>query len=211
MQVKRDGYSIVIVGRWNPYILTPQWVAEYLFEGKRQIQIEFSLNLDLPNRYKIHNVLITPTPEKILLSSADNSDESLSEMSKAAVKLCNILQYTPLNAVGINFGYVETEEKETLLDMFRLEKIDDPFSDDGWQIKTREIKRLMIKDNIYVNLSVTLDEATNFNFDFNYHYNLVKNRQSITELLAEGKVISYKNNSLGILTNIYKLKLANND
>lgn len=209
MQIKPNSFEIILVGRWNPYILNPQWIAEHLFEHKAQVQIEFSLNLDLPNRYKIHNVQITPTPEKVVFSSFDNSDESLLLMGRVAVKLCNILSHTPLMAIGVNFVYIESENKEGLYEKFGFDK-NDAFSDDGWEVKTQGFSRFLVKGDYNLNLKVSLDRQNNFNFGFNYHYNIRK-REKIIELLENQTVILYRDNSLELLDTIYNLKLKAND
>ena len=205
MQIKPNSFAIVIIGRWNPYILTPQWITENLFENKPPVQIEFSLNLDLPNRYRINNVFITPTTEKIILTSFDNSHESLIAMGNVAVKLCSILLHTPVMSLGINFGYFENENKEELLEMFAFEK-NDPFSNDGWNIKSYTVKKFMVKDKFQLNLTTTIDENNDLHFEFNYHYN-VPNRDFLETLFNNDNILSFKENSLELLNNVYKLKL----
>ncbi len=209
MEIKPNSFTVVIVGRWNPYILAPQWITQHLFNDVPPVQIEFSLNLDLPNRYKILNVLITPTPEKVILTSVDNSVESLTQMGEVAIKLCNTLAHTPLNAIGINFGYIEKENRQELLENFDFEK-NDPFSENEWEIKSHLIQRSLIKDNYKLNFSLSMDENDNFHFDFNYNY-VLPTREFIQELLADGKIISFYENSLELMENFYELKLQNND
>lgn len=209
MQIKPNSFEVVLVGRWNPYILNPQWIAENLFENKSKVQIEFSLNLDTPNRYKIDNVQITPTPDRVTFSSFDNSDESLILMGNVAVKLCNILSHTPLMAIGVNFAYIEAENKNDLFEKFGFDK-NDPFSEGGWQVKTQGFSRFLVKENYSLNFKVSLDRQNNFNFTFNYHYN-IRNRDKLNELLENQSVINYRDNSLELLDTIYNLKLKAND
>ena len=180
-----------------------------MFNDKPPIEIEFSLNLDLPNRYKIKGIYITPTPDKVILSSVDNSEESLRQMSNFAVRLCKILTHTPLRSIGVNFGYFESESKEDLYDKFSFDK-NDPFSEEGWQIKDYAVKRYMVKEGFDLNFTTTIDENSNFRLEFNYHYNITE-KNNIIDLFEKFDILSFKSNSQDLLYNIYKLKLPNND
>jgi hypothetical protein len=217
MQIKPNSFSIVVVGRWNPYILTPQWITQHLFDNAPPVQIEFSLNLDLPNRFKVHNVIITPTPEKVIITSVDDNAESLTQIGTVATKLCSILEHTPLIAIGINFGYIEKEDKSELLSNLDFDK-NDPFSEDGWRINSHLVKRFIVKDHYKLNFTLTLDDNDDFHFDFNYNYVITPkelagktSREYIEDLLKGNGVISFYENSKELLNNVYNLKLQNND
>jgi hypothetical protein len=207
MIIKESSYSIVLAGKWNPAILTPAWLAANLFEGNPQVQIEFSLNFDIPSRYKIKNVTISPSVDRVILLSNDNSDESLTLLESVAIKLCATLGHTPLVAVGVNFGFIEKENKDLLLPLMNFSDSND-ITDSGWSISNQSIKRSLSKGGYFTNLNISLDENSDFHFDFNYHYVTI-NATQVSDCLL-GKVIDYKNQSITLLNELFNLEIQEN-
>ena len=169
MQTKPSSFSIVLAGKWNPAIITPPWILANLLEDNQQIEIEFSLSFDIPSRFKINNITISPSIDRIILVSNDGSDESLELIELIAIKLCNILSHTPLVAVGINFSFIETLNKELLLPLFTFSDAN-KLDDNNWEVSNQSIKRTLKKETYNINLTINMDNETNVSLDFNHHY-----------------------------------------
>jgi hypothetical protein len=204
MQIKENSYSIVLVGKWNNAILNPGWLVENLFEGNPEVKIEFSLNADMPSRYIIKNIIIAPSTDRVIFISNDNSDDSISLMESIAVKLCSILEHTPLVAVGVNFAYIEKVNKDKLLPLLNFSD-NDSYSDNNWNISNQSIKRNLIKDHYNVNVSIAINKESDFELTFNYHYPAT-NVANIKECLV-GKAIDYKNKAIELAKIIYEIEL----
>jgi len=207
MIIKESSYSIVLAGKWNPAILTPAWLAANLFEGNHQVQIEFSLNFDFPPRYKIRNITISPSVDKVILLSNDNSDDSLTLLESVAIKLCATLGHTPFVAVGVNFGFIEKQNKNSLLPLMNFPDSNN-ITDSGWNISNQSIKRSLSKEGYFTNLKISLDGNSDFHFDFNYHYPTI-NATQVSECLSE-KVIDYKNQCITLLNELFNLEIEEN-
>lgn len=207
MQIKENSYSIVLVGKWNPAILAPNWIVANLFENNPSVQIEFSLTFDIPSRYKVGNITISPAVDRIIFLSNDNSDESLKLMESAAIKLCDILNHTPLVAVGINFGYIEKVNKEKLLPLMEFSDTDE-ITNDGWNISNQSITRYLSKNGYLTNLTISIDGNSDFNFDFNFQYQTL-NANQVSEHLS-GKVVDYKNQAISLLNTLYNIQIQEN-
>lgn len=208
MVIKQLSYAIVLVGKWNPSILTPSWLVANIVEDNPQVLVEFSINLDMPSRYRVKNVIIAPALDKTVFLSMDNSDESLTLMESMAIKLCSILSHTPLAAVGINFGFIEKTNKDELLQLIKFADTD-KITENGWQISKQSIKRALKKDNYFINLTISFNDQSDFEFNFNFHYPVNTSAQVSTCL--QGKVIEYKNQALTLLDTLFNLKLETND
>ena len=207
MIIKESSFSIVLAGKWNPSILTPAWLTVNLFDDNPQFQIEFSLNFDIPSRYKVKNITISPSVDRVILTSNDNSDESLNLLESVAIKLCAILSHTPLIAVGVNLGFIEKQNKNLLLPLMSFPD-DNDITDNGWVISNQSIKRSLSKEGYFTNLTISLDQNSDFHFDFNYHYNAISANQVSACLL--NKVTDYKSQSIELLNQLFKLNIKEN-
>ncbi len=207
MTIKELSYSIVVAGKWNPAILIPPWLVANLFTDNPQMQIEFSLNFDIPSRFRVKNIIIAPSNDRVILLSIDNSDDSLRLMEEVAIKLCTILSHTPFVAVGINFSYLEKTNKDGLLPLMNFTDANG-ITEKGWAISNQSIKRTLTKNGYLTNLTISLDQNSDFQFDFNYHYNTI-NITQISECLLN-KVIEYRNQSTGLLHELFNLELQTN-
>lgn len=207
MQIKELSYSVVIAGKWNPAILTPPWLVANLFDDNPQMQIEFSLNFDMPSRFRVKNIIIAPSVDRVILLSIDNSDDSLNLMEAVAIKLCNILSHTPIVAVGINFGFIEKQNKDGLLPLMNFSDSND-ITDDGWTISNQSIKRKLVKNEYTINLSISLDDNSDFHFDFNYNYK-ANNAVQVSACLLN-KVVVYKNQATSLLNELFNLQIQAN-
>lgn len=207
MLIKELSYSVVIAGKWNPAILTPSWLVANLFDDNPQMQVEFSLNFDIPSRFKVKNIIIAPAIDRVILLSADNSDESLALLETVAIKLCNTLSHTPLVAVGINFGFIEKVNKAALLPLMNFSDTN-AITEDGWAISNQSIKRSLSKDGFLINLTISLDDYSDFHFDFNFHYKTA-NAAAVSACLFE-KVLVCKNQATALLNTLFNLQLQAN-
>jgi hypothetical protein len=196
--------SIVVRGSWNRSILNPIWLVSNIFEDKPDIKVEFSINFDSPTRYRIGNMILIPGDEKLILSSVDNSDESLKFMEKTAITLCQILQHTPFKAVGINFSLFENENKRKLIPLMNFSD-KDYLSADSWIITQRTLSRHLESDFYKINFSIKMDENDDFHFDFNYHYPSTTIEEIIGNL--KDKTLQYRDNTLQLLNTLYDLNL----
>jgi hypothetical protein len=207
MQIKDSSYSIVLAGKWNPAIITPPWILANLVDGNPQIEIEFSLNFDIPSRFKINNITISPSVDRIILVSNDGSDESLSLIESIAIKLCDILSHTPFVAVGINFSFIETLNKEYLLPLFTFSDANN-LNDNNWDVSNQSIKRTLKKGAYNINLTINMDTDTNFVFDLNHHY--ITPTSELVSAALLGKVIDYKNQSISLLNDLFDIQIEQN-
>ena len=178
-----------------------------IFDDNPEVKIEFSLNFDFPSRYIVKSITVSPSVDRIILTSNDNSDESLNLIEAVAIKFCTILSHTPIVATGINFGYIERQNKDNLLLLMNFSD-NDNITDLGWGISNQTIKRTFTKDGYFVNMTITLDNASDFVFDFNYHYITLDAAMVSSSLF--GKVIDYKNQAVDLLNKLFNLEIEQN-
>ena len=183
MRPNLDKTTIIILGFWNRMIFTPAWVSKEIFNTERMnLQVPFAPMA--PYIYETDEQKLLVSGEKIKLSSKTINEESTKNNEQIAVKILESLTKTPVSAVGINFGFIETAPNDEILKLFNFND-DSEYGADGWDIKTRTINRRLEKDEKTLNLEIILnDENGEVEINANYHYD-VKSALEIVEIINE--------------------------
>ena len=200
MKVKRDSTNLVIAGKWNKYILSPDWLAKHIFE-KSEIKVEFSFAFDLTPRFTCDNIRIVPTEDKVTFIALEYLNDVLEKIENMAYILTDLLPFTPIVAFGTNFAYIEEGARLDLLDIFEL-KDNDKLSDYDVTIKKYSIRRTLLIEGQELNLNI-LQEGKNVVFDFNFHYDapsigFIKDN-------IKGRFVENKKIAENLLNNVYKI------
>jgi hypothetical protein len=210
MKIIDGSWSVVIVGKWNRYILTPEWVGKEIF-NQDKLEVQFPVNRpELPLRYKNQdNILFLPAIDKCQFIAQESYDDAtLSKISSFIKNLVSILKHTPVTAFGINFGFEEESHNFNQLNLFNFND-SNAYLDKKIVPSSTEIKRQFAINKHLMNLSVIYDSNQNkVFFNFNFHYDVTKPSE-INELVTKDLII--KKESLKILDDIYNLKLENEE
>ena len=111
MVLVNDKTSLVVVGVWNPAILTPDWVARNVlgFAKGQEVPVE----LDMPLRpgqapvYSLAGITYTPSRDRLVFRLKDTAAESLRRAQEAVARTLALLPHTPVRAFGQNFGFLD--------------------------------------------------------------------------------------------------------
>lgn len=202
MKPTEDGVTLIVAGKWNRYILSVEWLAKNIFRAD-DIQVEFSLNLDLPPRFLKDNVRIVATNSRIVFTALKYQDSVLSSIEQMAQRLATLLPVTPVTAFGINFAYRETAAPPSLIELFSFED-NARLADHGIAIQTSEIKRKVTLDDHIVNLSIRQESGV-IGLDFNFHTDIGALEQ--LPPLLEGRFVRNKNVAERLMKDVYGLAL----
>lgn len=205
MKEREESFSVVIIGNWNKYILNPSWVAKELFRNEEQLKVEFSLDLDLPNRYTDANVnvRIVPTNKSVTFFALNTDDNNLKLTEEMAKDLLDKLSYTPVTSFGINYGFTEDSSYMGLYELFNFMDKDE-LAEQEMELEASTIRRSFIIDDKQLNFTVKLQGDKLF-FDFNFHYNVsdaVEAKEKLNDAL-----LSNKETAMKILQDVYKLEI----
>lgn len=189
-----------MIGKWNKYVLNPNWAAKNLFL-QDSLDVSFPLSLDAPLFYTSKNIKFEPSDERVRLMAETVSDEVLLAIEEIGCKILHLLTYTPMRAVGINFGFVEKNKPE----LFSLFRITDQaeVSKDGAEIINTTISRKIIVEGGPLNFKIS-QLSDGVLFDFNFHYDV----KDATEAQGtiKGKILNYKAIAEKFLNSTYKLE-----
>lgn len=210
MKIVDGTWSVVIVGKWNRYILTPEWIGKKIFE-QDEFEVQFPVNRpELAPRYKSsNNILFMPAIHKCqFIAQPPYDNDMLTKMSSYIRKLVTILEHTPVTAFGNNFGFEVDSDKFGFLGLFNLADTG-PFLGKRLDPTTTEIKRQFPIDKHFLNFTI-IHNQEKVNFDFNFHYN-VSQPTEIAELVTDTLIIENKQKAYEILQEIYQLDLADDE
>jgi hypothetical protein len=199
LEAQIEGWGIVVAGNWNVSIFNPNWVSENIFD-KAEVQVEFPLTPGLSPRYTRDGVSVFLQGERLNLCPEQANDQCLKAVEDKAKRILDLLPHTPVNAVGINFIYKETDPKPGLSAMFnfqdtgRLDVL-------GFNTQVREIGRQLAWNAGMLNLTMRISNAGSILFNFNYHEQVASTVEAANAIA--GQVVSLEHKSRTLLDKLY--------
>jgi hypothetical protein len=133
-----------------------------------------------------------------------NDDAGLSRAATMARAVLQALPQTPIQAIGINFGYKESVPPGQLRAMF-TDVDDDELGQEGWTIGERKLIRRLTRGDDVLNLAITFGSDA-VDFDFNYHHEAGTNAAAL-RAVSEGHALALRDTALAILREVYHLEL----
>jgi hypothetical protein len=202
MKINAPGWTIVLAGNWNRYILSPQWSAKNIFDLE-ELKVEFALNLSMPPRFSSPDVTMIPSNNAVIFLPLQHDDECLQKAEQIAHNLIEKLPYTPMSAFGVNFSFIEDSPEAGLLSIFNFSdktKLDEF----GCEVKETSITRKIQLEGKIINLTVNNVEA-GIIVEFNFHYEVRDASHAMEQL--QGQVVLNKNLAYKMLSEIYNINV----
>lgn len=206
MKIKKESCTLVLLGHWNQYILSPGWSAKNIFD-EPGLGVEIALDLGLPPRYTSEQsrVRMIPTEDNVTFVALQHDDECLQKMENLAYTLVDKLSYTPVKAFGVNFGFVDEAGKGDLLEIFKFSD-NELLNSFGCQLTFSSIRRRLIVENRTLNLAIS-NKGDEVSFDFNFHFGVSGTSKAISKI--KSSVIENKKIAENLLKSVYKLDYDN--
>lgn len=185
--------SLVVAGAWNPAILVPAWVLRYGLlrpDGNEPVQIALpagqGLIFDFP-RYTLPEFTYIVRPDTLIINPASQTAAGLAQAEDAAAAMLGNLPHTPINGVGHNFEFRDSDPDPHTLQVFTQAAQD--VADQapaGWT----PISRLIASSfrigtgNTIANIQRQFD-GTNTIVKFNFHYPVVDGVEALEVLRGQ--------------------------
>lgn len=180
--------TLVVVGKWNIHIFSPEWVKKNLFDGK-EMQIAVALP-DGPFQFKNNYFELTVTSNRIHFEILSEEEDAQFEAISALRTILRLLNQTPVSAFGFNFAYeTDADMSRYFQDFGKNNELYTPFI--NTTIK-REAKWSFI-DESKKSMNITLLETNSntFRIDVNYD-NPITDCLEIMSLIDDDAVITSK-------------------
>lgn len=205
MRRKPEGWSIVLAGFWNRMIFTPEWVGPpRLFPGV-EIEARVALLPVLPLIYLDREVVMEISATRLVFRSRMLEIEATLLRTEAmAHTVLQALPETPVQAIGVNFGFREEYPPAHLMALFN-DADDLELGQEGWGIGERKLTRRLTRGNEVLNLAMALSGQA-VDFDFNFHTEVPTNAAAL-QAVAPGRVLTLRDAALALLVDVYHLQL----
>lgn len=208
MRPKKDSFSIVLLGAWNPSIFSQEWIKEYIAEPDTEnFTIAFPLDdPTAPRKISFEGVNVFPGRKQLLLQPEDPCVDGMKKCASVLVKILELLVHTPVTLCGINFSFEEDDDLEKLFSILSLSDRDDiPQSEYICEV-TSIVRRFLLSDENVLNLTLS-DERGSGQIGFNFHYEF-GDIQRYRELFESDRVEQKFNEALEFCQSTYGLNLV---
>lgn len=121
MKVIADKVTLVLVGAFNPAILTPEWIARngLGLEPGVDFQVEMlaPLGVAAPARYSFNGISYSATLRNVTFYLDPNAIQAGEQTLTAAANILQQLPHTPIAGLGFNFAFLVEQPTESLLSL----------------------------------------------------------------------------------------------
>lgn len=205
MKEKENISHFVILGSWNKYILTQDWVKNYLLPDEESIQIQIPVNMDASLKFVTKDLTVSIVKDRFELSVIKKSEPVIRKATAIVRAVVRLLPHTPVLSFGVNstFSCSATEASG---------KIDFNNSDielltaKGMPLQMQSILRCVkVSDNCFLNLTLQRDENTQeVTLDFNFNYN-IKSMIEVSSILGDDDdiLLRKRKDMISILKDVY--------
>lgn len=173
MSLTSSGWSVVIVGKWNPAILTPAGINKHIFglEPRTPLPVQIALDGHSPYRVGLPNeeIFVLVDSNQLLFDVVVKDFATLEKSKSLAINALNGLPETPVLAAGWNVNYTNSEVPEKISKIFSTE-VDNAFSDEGLSISAHRLGRSFEYNQGVLNMMLTREES-GYSINFNFHMN----------------------------------------
>lgn len=170
MAVELFDWNVVVVGHWNPAILTPSGIARRLFElaDGTSIVVEVPMDGLAPHRVRHDGIVVTAEPGRLVLTIETPTLTNLERARQIGARAVRSLPETPLTAAGFNIRLKLDDPPEQLL-QYTAAAIDTSLSDAGFTIKSRSVRRSLEHGKGTLNLEVRQAGDAETKIELNFH------------------------------------------
>jgi len=170
MAIEKFDWNVVVIGYWNPAILTPRGIARRLFalEEGTPVMVEVPMDGLAPHRVRHEGMIVTAEGGRLSIMTEDQTLPELARAKGLATRAIRNLPETPLTAAGYNLRFRVDDPPGALLDATAT-TLDNSLSDAEFQIAQRTIRRSLEYHDGRLNLEITQTGEAETRVEFNFH------------------------------------------
>ena len=201
MEPKKESYTIVIRGFWNRMIFSPQWVMNEIFH-KQEVEKLVPILPIAPLVYRDGELVLQVAEQQIVVQCRKLNNDCLKKKKKMACEVLGTLPKTPVSAIGVNFGFIETNPNDEILKLYN-------FTDDveiaslNWDIGTKKIIRKLTREDLALNLTITHETPSTILFDANFHFPVDSADDAAQKI--KDRTVEMHDSLIRLIENVYSL------
>lgn len=182
MRFRDDPFDVVLVGRWNPFIFSPEWVKQYLRSTETPVIVAFPIgDPSAPVRITFDDIAFFPGQSRLEIRPESRSIHKADAAMKVAIKILELLPHTPISAVGVNFRLEDSIAPDQVYSCFSFYD-NQRISADKYTIRETTLTRqYRLSDGSLLNLQIVYSPERVI-MEFNFHSD-VDNARNASERL----------------------------
>lgn len=195
-------WTVVVVGQWNPAVFSPEWVASHLLQVN-PIETHLAMGpLGGGVRYQSPTLVVIPQADRLIIGARNSTESCLAQMEAAAQRVLRLLSHTPIQGVGINYGFIENDPSVDLIQTFDI-RDSGALAENGLAARRTVIIREIDLAQVVLKLKLSYAEGQ-VGLHFNYNY-AATSADAGADLLT-GKAQECRNKTSDILSTIFELE-----
>jgi len=210
MRLNYSESSLVIIGGWNPSLMNPVWIDNYLIERTHVDNQSININIDVNNTLSIKDASLSVSFEGIRIILIGNRLEFRLEtgndfalLEKYAKKMCRLLPNTFVSGYGANFHFYEDKINSALANIIDTEIFDNLKS----PLTSHQCTLVFNLDDMIMSISQNINTAENTSgVGFNFHFN-IGGLSEFESRLSMYSLSSLKERAIQILSDVYELEI----
>ncbi|MFH1117171.1 MAG: hypothetical protein V1792_24905 [Pseudomonadota bacterium] len=155
-------------------------------------------------KYSTDRLVVAPESSALIITAKNTEDESLAHAEALGENILKTLPHTPVSAFGINFAFRAEELNPELATLFRLSD-DERLAEQDHTTLSLSIKRSIRWKDAMLNVTLTTSDEEPLYVDLNFHHEVDDAEDASTRL--SGRTLSYRDEGLTFLENVYNLKI----
>ena len=192
--------TVVITGQWNPAIFEPNWTAKHLLgmqPGTDVLITQVLIGNKITNYFGEVGLSVLDTRVEFYLNKFDAENQA--RLEKLVLGVAATLPHTPVQALGVNFHFSESDVSAILVDMLKThEQLESRF-----EVSAQSIVSVMKTEGAELNLRRDLS-GPNLAFVFNYHH-LLPGGVNDVATIAKGAVAKLYKAAVALIADVYSL------
>ena len=212
MKLDKPFTALVILGGWNRYIFTPEWIKRYLLPGEHEeltveMQAQFPQGFEaqfISPRISSKEVRILLQGNKLNFTPVKNEDKHFDRIQELALQLADYLPHTPVSGYGINFFFTDDHISEHLINLIRPKDLEE-IERFGVSLTSEEYTRRLVLNERALNFTIGLKDDE-VNLRFNFHFD-IRNLVDLKASISENPILELKQEAAKFLAEIYSLEL----
>lgn len=211
MKLNYSESSLVIIGGWNPIIVNPVWIDNYLVESPASDnQSRINVSFDMDNTLAIKDAAVSVSFDGIKISLRGNrlqfhldTGNDFTLLEKYALKMCKVLPNTLVSGYGANFHFHDEKINQSIANIIDTEIFDDVSS----QLTSNHCTIVFNFDDMIMNISQNINTAENTSgVGFNFHFNIGR-LPDFESSLSMHSLSSLRDRAIQILSDVYGLEV----
>jgi hypothetical protein len=163
-------WNVIVLGAWNPAILSPDGIRRRLFELPDNTPIELELAVDRPGVFRVasEGIVVVPTTASLEIAPRTPTAETLARACALGRRALQVLPETPVSAAGVNIRYRFDEMPDQVLDLVRA-PLDATLSDAAFEVTAALTRRSLALPPGVINVQINHGTGVAGSIEFNFH------------------------------------------